>query len=68
MLEGIEAAQQAGFQHIKLNSVILKGKMTMRFLDLVNFIRQNQLDIAFIEEMPLGVITEHQRVENLYQQ
>lgn len=63
VLEGIEAAQQAGFQHIKLNSVILKGKNDDEILDLVNFIRQNQLDIAFIEEMPLGVITEHQRAE-----
>ena len=63
VLAGIEAAQQAGFQHIKLNSVILKGKNDDEILDLVNFIRQNQLDIAFIEEMPLGVITEHQRAE-----
>jgi len=63
VLAGIEAAQHAGFQHIKLNSVILKGKNDDEILDLVNFIRQNQLDIAFIEEMPLGVITEHQRAE-----
>lgn len=63
VLAGIEAAQQAGFKNIKLNSVILKGKNDDEILDLVNFIRQNQLDIAFIEEMPLGVITEHQRAE-----
>lgn len=63
VLAGIEAAQHAGFKRIKLNSVILKGKNDDEILDLVNFIRQNQLDIAFIEEMPLGMITEHQRAE-----
>lgn len=63
VLAGIEAAQHAGFKRIKLNSVILKGKNDDEILDLVRFIRQNQLDIAFIEEMPLGVITEHQRAE-----
>ena len=63
VLAGIEAAQQAGFERIKLNCVVLKGKNDDEILDLVNFIRQNQLDIAFIEEMPLGVITEHQRAE-----
>lgn len=63
VLAGIDAAQQAGFKRIKLNSVILKGKNDDEILDLVSFIRQNQLDIAFIEEMPLGMITEHQRAE-----
>lgn len=62
VLAGIEAAQAAGFQRIKLNSVILRGRNDHEVLDLVRFVRQRQLDIAFIEEMPLGVIDEHDRL------
>lgn len=61
VLAGIQAAKQAGFERIKLNCVILRGRNDDEILDLVNFARQQGLDIAFIEEMPLGNITEHQR-------
>ncbi len=61
VLDGIAAAQEAGFKHIKLNSVILRGRNEDEVIDLVRFSRQKQLDIAFIEEMPLGVIQEHDR-------
>ncbi|MCY1431258.1 GTP 3',8-cyclase 2 [compost metagenome] len=33
-------------------------------VDLVRFAIDRQLDISFIEEMPLGVISEHQRSES----
>jgi len=61
VLSGIEAAQRAGFTRIKLNSVILKGRNDDEVLDLVNFARREELDISFIEEMPLGNISEHDR-------
>ena len=63
VLAGIKAAQQAGFKHIKLNCVMMRGRNDDEILDIVNFARQQQLDLAFIEEMPLGVITEHQRAQ-----
>lgn len=63
VLAGIDAAQQAGFQHIKLNSVILRHRNDDEVLDLVSFVRQQQLDLAFIEEMPLGIISEHNRAD-----
>ena len=63
VLAGITAAQQAGFQRIKLNSVIMRHRNDDEILTLVNFARQQQLDLAFIEEMPLGNISEHQRIE-----
>lgn len=61
VLDGIAAAQEAGFERIKLNSVILRGRNDDEILDLVRFARREKLDIAFIEEMPLGVIHEHDR-------
>ena len=61
MLRGIDAARQAGFQRIKLNSVILRGRNHDEVPALVDFALEKGLDIAFIEEMPLGQITEHDR-------
>ncbi|PTQ87861.1 GTP 3',8-cyclase MoaA [Agitococcus lubricus] len=61
VLAGIQAAQDAGFKRIKLNTVIMRGYNEDEVLDLVNFVRQQQLDIAFIEEMPLGQIDDHTR-------
>ena len=63
VLAGITAAKQAGFQRIKLNSVIMRHRNDDEILTLVNFARQQQLDLAFIEEMPLGNISEHQRID-----
>ena len=62
VLDGIDAAIEAGFEQIKLNSVILKNRNDDEILPLVEFARQKKLDIAFIEEMPLGDIVEHDRL------
>lgn len=61
VLRGIDAAKEMGFQKIKLNSVILKGRNDDEIIDLVDFARRKHLDISFIEEMPLGAINEHDR-------
>ncbi len=61
VLAGIDAATASGFQRIKLNAVILNGRNDDEALDLVEFARQRGIDIAFIEEMPLGRIDEHSR-------
>ncbi len=65
-LAGIDAAQAAGFERIKLNSVILKHRNHDEVGDLVQFALDRGLDISFIEEMPLGVIGEHDRAEAHY--
>ncbi len=65
VLEGIDAARAADFNQIKLNAVIIKGRNDDEILDLVEFAKEKQIDICFIEEMPLGVITEHNRGESL---
>ena len=61
VLAGIEVARQAGFRKIKLNSVVQKGRNDDEVLDLVEFAVARGLDISFIEEMPLGAISSHQR-------
>lgn len=61
VLVGIDSAIEAGFEKIKLNTVILNGRNEDEILDLVDFARQKNVDISFIEEMPLGLIDEHNR-------
>lgn len=54
VLRGIEAAKQAGFENIKLNSVLMRGINDDEALSLLDFAIKQELDIAYIEEMPLG--------------
>lgn len=61
VIAGIDAAKAAGIERIKINSVILKGRNDEEILPLIEFIRDRVLDISFIEEMPLGNISEHDR-------
>ncbi|MEM1153183.1 MAG: GTP 3',8-cyclase MoaA [Pseudomonadota bacterium] len=62
VLTGIDAAISAGFEGIKINAVILKGRNEDEVLDLVEYACGRGIDIAFIEEMPLGHIVEHNRL------
>ncbi len=66
VLRGIETAKQAKFDRIKINAVILKNRNSDEVLKLAQFAIDNDLDIAFIEEMPLGAIVEHDRAEAFY--
>ncbi len=63
VLDGIRAAKAAGFERIKLNAVVLKGRNDDEVVDLVDFARAEGLDISFIEEMPLGDVSDHSRAE-----
>lgn len=63
VLAGIDAAIEAGFERIKLNAVIMKGRNEKEVIPLIRFAMTKGLDISFIEEMPLGEITEHNRQE-----
>jgi cyclic pyranopterin phosphate synthase len=65
-LLGIDAALDAGFRRIKINSVILKNRNHDEVLDLVEFVKDRGLDISFIEEMPLGIIGDHDREVTYY--
>ncbi|MCX4187528.1 GTP 3',8-cyclase MoaA [Methylophaga sp. OBS4] len=54
VLAGIDAASQAGFERIKLNVVVMKGRNANEVPDLVDYVLARGLDISFIEEIPLG--------------
>jgi cyclic pyranopterin phosphate synthase len=66
VLKGIRAAQAAGFERLKLNAVILRNRNHDEVCDLVRFAMDGDMDITFIEEMPLGAIYEHDRAEAYY--
>lgn len=63
VLDGIDAACDAGFEKIKLNTVAMKGRNDDEILDIVDFAVERGLDVSFIEEMPLGHIDDHDRQE-----
>lgn len=61
VLAGIDAATAAGFERIRLNSVIMRGYNDDEILDLTEYAVARDIDIAFIEEMPLGEASDHDR-------
>lgn len=56
VLRGIQAAKQAGFDNIKLNTVLMRGTNDHEVQALVDFAIEQAIDISFIEEMPLGEV------------
>ncbi|MGH8751757.1 MAG: GTP 3',8-cyclase MoaA, partial [Burkholderiales bacterium] len=67
VLGGIQAAKDAGFAGIKLNCVMMKGVNEDELVDLVRFALAEELDISFIEEMPLGEV-DHARANTYLSQ
>ncbi len=66
VLSGIEAARRAGFESVKLNSVVLRNRNHDEVVELVRFAVERELDISFIEEMPLGDVGDRPRGEEFY--
>jgi len=56
VLAGIDAAQRAGIERIKLNAVIVRDLNDDEIVPLLEFALAKGLDISYIEEMPLGQI------------
>lgn len=56
VLSGIDAAISAQFEAIKLNVVVMRGVNDSHIERLVDFAVAKGVDIAFIEEMPLGAV------------
>lgn len=63
VLQGIDAAVAQGFDRIRLNSVIMRGYNEDEVLSLTDYALEKGIDIAFIEEMPLGEASDHDREE-----
>ena len=53
VLDGIEAAKEAGFSPVKVNAVIERGVNDDEILDLARFGRDHDVEVRFIEFMPL---------------
>jgi GTP 3',8-cyclase len=53
VLDGIEAAREAGLDPVKVNVVVMRGVNDDEILDLARFGRERGVTIRFIEWMPL---------------
>lgn len=54
VLDGILAAQKAGFQPIKINAVVIRGVNDGEIVPLAQFARRHGLEMRYIEYMPIG--------------
>jgi cyclic pyranopterin phosphate synthase len=57
VLAGIAAARTAGFEKLKLNTVVIRGFNDDEVVDLIEFARANQAEARFIEYMDVGGAT-----------
>jgi len=64
VIEGIESIAALPFNRCKINSVIMKNQNDDQILPLAQFALAHNMDISYIEEMPLGAITAHDRAES----
>ena len=62
VIDGIDAAREAGIK-VKINTVALKGINDDEFPSLIKWCGEKDMDITFIETMPLGEI-DNDRTEN----
>jgi cyclic pyranopterin phosphate synthase len=53
VLAGIHAARRVGFERIRLNAVAIKGITEPEVVPLTRFARENDMEMRFIEFMPL---------------
>jgi cyclic pyranopterin phosphate synthase len=61
VLEGIDAAQAAGLR-VKINTVALKGFNEDELFGLIDWCRARDMDLTFIEVMPMGDLGGEDRV------
>jgi cyclic pyranopterin phosphate synthase len=54
VLEGLRAAEAAGFQAIKINTVVQRGVNDHTILDLLHYFRGTRHSVRFIEYMDVG--------------
>jgi len=61
VLDGIEAAQAAGLR-VKINTVALKGFNEAELFDLQDWCARRDMDLTFIEVMPMGDLGGEDRI------
>ncbi|CUH66959.1 Cyclic pyranopterin monophosphate synthase [Thalassovita gelatinovora] len=65
VLRGIDAAQKVGMR-VKLNAVALKGFNDVELFDLVDWCKDRDIDLTFIEVMPMGDIGNEDRLDQYW--
>ncbi|MBK1636263.1 GTP 3',8-cyclase MoaA [Rhodovulum adriaticum] len=65
VLAGLDAAQAAGLR-IKINAVALKGFNEDELFDLVAWCADRDMDLTFIEVMPMGDLGNEQRIDQYW--
>jgi cyclic pyranopterin phosphate synthase len=53
VLDGVEAAKEAGFEPVKVNAVVERGVNDDEIVDLARYGRDHHVEVRFIEFMPL---------------
>ena len=66
VLKGIEAAQQVGFDPIKVNAVSIRGVTESEIVPFGNFARESGCEVRFIEYMPLDADAAWEREKVLF--
>jgi GTP 3',8-cyclase len=54
VLQGLQAAKQAGFHPIKINMVVMRDINLHEVSDMVDYCLENRFTLRFIETMPVG--------------
>ena len=54
VLNAIDEAEDSGFSNIKLNMVVINNINSNEILDFVDFVKDRNLNVRFIEFMPFG--------------
>jgi len=57
VLAGIAAARAAGFDRVKINTVVMRGVNDDELVDLIEFARKDDAEVRFIEYMDVGGAT-----------
>ncbi|MEC8042653.1 MAG: GTP 3',8-cyclase MoaA [Pseudomonadota bacterium] len=65
VIKGIDAAQKAGLR-VKINAVALKGFNDVELFDMVEWCNERDMDITFIEVMPMGDIGNEDRLDQYW--
>jgi cyclic pyranopterin phosphate synthase len=55
VLRGLQLTREIGFESVKLNTVLMRGKNDRQILPLVQFAAEHDLVIRFIELMPVSL-------------
>ena len=58
VLKGLDAAEEAGFESIKINSVVKRGVNDQGIVDLAMHFRERGHTVRFIEYMDTGTVTD----------